>query len=120
MIAAAPAATIAGMLDPDGATVAWLRREILPLLAERLKPSRVVVFDPPDRPAAAGDHPPGVLVVAAVFRGMPVAERNALLHALLAAASPVRPLCLTPEEFRVMEQVPGPVLAAARTGVTLV
>jgi hypothetical protein len=80
----------------------------------------VIVFDPPDRPAALGSAPAGLLVVAGAFRGIPVQERNAILTGLLAAASPVRPLCLTPEEFATIERVPGPVLAAARTGVRVV
>jgi hypothetical protein len=100
--------------------VQWVRREVLPLLVERLAPSRVVVFDPPDRPASAGDHPPGLLVVAAAFRGVPVIERNAVVNGLLAAASPVRPLCLTPEEYAQIDRVPGTVLVAARTGFTLI
>ncbi len=108
------------MLDENHVTVAWVRREVLPLLVERLAPTRVVVFDPPDRSAEVGEHPPGLLIVSPLFRGTPVAERNAIVRAVLAAASPVRPLALTPEEFRLMERVPGPVLAAARTGVILI
>ncbi len=107
-------------LDENHPVVLWVRREVLPLIVERLAPQRVVVFDPPDRPAAVGTHPPGLLVVAAAFRGVPVRERNTALHALLAATSPVRPLCLTPEEYAQIENVPGPVLAAARTGVRIV
>ena len=77
------------------------------------------MFDPPDRPAAAGEHPPGLLIVASAFEGVPVPDRVAMVRALLAPASPVRPLCLTPAEARVAVNVPGPVLAAARTGVAL-
>ncbi len=92
---------------------------MLPLLVERLHPSRVIVFDPPDRPASVGDHPPGLLVVAEGFRGRPVAERIALVRGLLAGVSPVRPFCLTPEEYRLARNAPGPVLGAVRTGVTV-
>ncbi len=106
-------------LDESHPVVVWVRREVLPLLAERLSPVQVVVFDPPDWPAALGDHPPGLLVVSAAFQGVPVTERVAHLRALLAAAVPVRPLCLTPAEFAAARGVPGPVLAAARTGVRL-
>ena len=107
------------VLSENHPVVGWVRREVLPLLVERLAPRQVVVFDPPDRPGAAGDHPPGLLVVADRFRGVPVAERVAIVKALLAPASPVRPLCLSPEEFGQIGRVPGPVLAAARTGVPL-
>jgi hypothetical protein len=107
-------------MDANHPVVLWVRREVLPLLVERLAPSRVVVFDPPDRPADVGVHPPGLLIVSAAFRGIAVRERNAIVHALLSATSPVRPLCLTPEEQRVMERVPGPVLGAARTGIVVV
>lgn len=108
------------MLGDTHPVVTWIRREVVPLLVERFAPARVVVFDPPDRTAAVGDAPPGLLVVAAAFRGMAVVERNALVKATLSAASPVRPLCLTPEEFAQVERVPGPVLAAAKTGVRVV
>lgn len=106
-------------LEDDHPVVAWVRREVLPLLVERIAPTRIVVFDPPDRPARLGEHPPGLLVVASAFKGMPVAERVALVRAVLAPASPIRPLCLTPAEFARAGDVPGPVLAAARTGVRL-
>ena len=106
-------------LDESHPVVRWVRREVLPLLEERLRPTQVVVFDPPDRTAALGEHPPGLLVVSAAFRGMPVAERPPVVHALLASTSPVRPLCLTPEEYGVARQAPGPVLVAVRTGIRL-
>ncbi len=106
-------------LGPDHPVVAWARREIAPLLRERLRPQRIVVFDPPDRPASAGHHPPGLLVVASAFEGIPVPDRVALVRSLLADASPVRPLCLTPAEARAAARVPGPVVAAARTGVEI-
>ncbi|GAB4374175.1 MAG: hypothetical protein Kow0062_11860 [Acidobacteriota bacterium] len=106
-------------LGPDHPVVAWVRREVLPLIVERLRPTRVIVFDPPDRPASVGDHPPGLLVVAEGFRGIPVADRVRLVRELLSAASPVRPFCLTPEEFRLTRHAPGPLLAAVRTGVTV-
>lgn len=106
-------------LDANHPVVRWVRREVLPLLEERLRPTQVVVFDPPDRTAALSDHPPGLLVVSAAFRGMPVAERPAVVRALLAATSPVRPMCLTPEEYTVSRQAPGTVLAAVRTGIRL-
>jgi hypothetical protein len=108
------------VLDPDHPVVQWVRREVLPPLVEAVAPEQVVVFDPPDRPAAAGEHPPGLLVVAARFRGMAPAERMVFLRERLAASSPVRPLCLTPEEYRLARGAPGPVLGAVRTGVSLV
>lgn len=108
------------MLDELHPVVQWARRELAPLLVERFHPRAAILFDPPDRPAAIGTNPPGLLLVAEAFRGVPVRERNALLRAALAAVSPVRPLCLTPEEFAVMEQAPGPVVAAARGGVRIV
>ena len=103
-------------LGPGHPVVEWVRRELVPLLTERWRPTRVVVFDPPDRPASLGDAPVGLLIVSPLFQGIPVPERVARLQADLRDASPVRPLCLTPEEFRLSAQVPGPVLAAARTG----
>ncbi len=106
-------------LSEDHPSVTWVRRELLPLLVERWAPAQVVVFDPPDRPASLGDAPPGLLVVAQRFEGLPMPERNAALVASLTDAAPVRPLCLTPAEFARIKDVPGPVLAAARTGVAL-
>ncbi len=106
-------------LSPDHPVVAWARREIAPPLRERLRPERILLFDPPDRPASAGTAPPGLLVVAAAFEGIPVPERVAIVRGLLADSSPVRPLCLTPAEAAVAERVPGPVLAAARTGIEI-
>ncbi len=99
--------------------VQWLRQEVVPLLVERLAPAHVIAFDPPDRPADLAGHAPGMLIVARAFRGVAVPERNAAVQALLASASPVRPLCLTPEEFAQIGRVPGSVLAAARAGVSL-
>lgn len=108
------------LLAEDHCVVIWVQREILPLLVERLAPVRVVVFDPPDHTALLNEHPPGLLIVSEFFRGTPVAERVQVVNALLAAASPVRPLCLTPEEFRVARIAPGPVVAAVRSGVRLI
>lgn len=104
----------------DDATIRWARREIVPRLVEALAPERIDLFDPPGRPADAESHPPGLLVVASRFAGVPVAQRVEITSALLAGAAPVRPLCLTPDEFALAERVPGPVLAAARSGVRLV
>lgn len=115
----APLDHLAHPLDPDHPLVDWVRREVLPLLVERFTPSRVIVFDPPDRPAGVENHPPGLLVVSPQFTGMKVQERNAIVQGALAAASPVRLLCLTPAEFTTISRVPGPVLAAARLGVVL-
>jgi len=101
-------------------TVEWVRREVLPLIRETFAPERVDVFDPPDRPAGADDHAPGLLIVSQRFSGISIPERMGLVRGLLASTSPVRPLCLTPEEFAVSKAVPGPVLAAARTGIRLI
>lgn len=106
-------------MEPDHPVVAWVRDNLVPLLVERWRPARIVAFDPPDRPASIGDAPVGLVVVSAHFEGVPMAERVARLKADLADAAPVRPLCLTPGEFQMSAQVPGPVLAAARTGVDL-
>jgi hypothetical protein len=106
-------------LDDAHPVVAWIRREVLPLLDETLRPRHVAVFDPPDRPAGVGEHPPGLLVVADAFRGMPVPQRLTWIKELLAATSPARPFCLTPEEYRLSKTAPGPVLGAVRTGVFL-
>lgn len=86
---------------------------------ERLKPRRVVVFDPPDRPASVGDHAPGVVIVSDAFCSVPMIERLALVHALVAATSPVRPFCLTASEFEAIDTAPGPLLGAIKTGVTV-
>lgn len=99
--------------------VAWVRGEVLPKLIEDLRPVAVVVFDPPDRPASIGGHPPGLLVVSEVFRGVPMPERLARVRHLLGSIAPVRPFCLTPDEHRLAAFAPGPVLAALRTGVSL-
>lgn len=109
----------AAPLDPSHPVVAWVRRELLPLLAEQLAPEKVIVFDPPDRPAGIDASPPGIVVVATRFRGVAMLERNALIRQLLAAVSPVRPICLTPEEFALIDQTPGPILAAVRLGVEI-
>ena len=114
-----PPARPVGPLGPGHPVVAWVRREVLPLIVERLRPSRVIVFDPPDRPASIGEHPPGLLIVAEGFRGIPVAERVRLVRELLAPAAPVRPFCLTPEEYRLSAHAPGPLLAAVRIGVPI-
>jgi hypothetical protein len=103
-------------ISPEHPTVVWVRREVVPRLREELAPEALIVFDPPDRPVDAARHAPGLLVVASRFRGTPVADRVVLVRELLAAVSPVRPLCLTPEEFEVSARVPGPVIAAARSG----
>jgi hypothetical protein len=99
--------------------VAWVRDNLVSLLVERWRPSRLVVFDPPDRPASLGDAPVGLVIVSPRFEGMPMVERVARVKADLADAAPVRPMCLTPGEFEKSAQVPGPVLAAARTGLDL-
>lgn len=106
-------------LGPDHPVVTWVRREALSAVVERWRPARVIVFDPPDRPASLGEAPVGLLVVSARFEGVPMAERVAQVKAGLSDAAPVRPLCLTPQEFALSAQVPGPVLAAARTGIDL-
>lgn len=111
--------TVPPRLDEKHPVVVWIKNEVLPLLVEAVRPRRVVVFDPPDRPASIGGHPPGLLVVADTFRGMAVADRNAWLRTLLHSASPVRPFCLTPEEHRLAGSAPGPVLGALKTGVTI-
>jgi hypothetical protein len=99
--------------------VVWVRRELVPRLVERWRPTRIIAFDPPDRPASLGDAPVGLLVVSLRFEGVAVVERVERLRGDLSDVGPVRPLCLTPEEFRLSAQVPGPVLAAARTGIDL-
>lgn len=48
-----------------------------------------------------------------------MAERLAVVHALLAATSPVRPFCLTASEYETMQSAPGPLLGAIKTGVTV-
>ncbi|MDH3284586.1 MAG: hypothetical protein OEQ13_07590 [Acidobacteriota bacterium] len=108
------------VLTPPVATVDWIRKEVVPLLVERLAPERVVVFDAPDRPADVAERAPGLLIVAESFSEVPVADRVTIVRRLLASASPVRPLCLTPGEYRVSRSVPGPVIAAARTGIRVV
>lgn len=111
--------TIPVPLSAQHPVVLWVVREVLPLLSERLRPRRVVVFDPPDRPASVGDHAPGIVIVSDAFRSVPMTERLAVVHALLAAASPVRPFCLTASEYEAIESAPGPLLGAIKTGVTV-
>ncbi len=106
-------------LGPTHPVVAWVRAEIVPKLVEALAPSEVLVFDPPDRPASAGEHPPGLLVVAPSFQGVPMQERVARVRRLLGDVSPLRPLCLTPDERRLAPFAPGPVLAALKTGISV-
>lgn len=112
--------TQTGRLTTDHPLVVWFRRDVLPLVIERFAPQQVVLFDPPDRPANAGEHPPGLLIVSARFHDMPMRERMAVVRATLEAASPVRPLCLTPDEHAVSDRAAGPVLAAVELGVRLV
>ncbi|MFN7966400.1 MAG: hypothetical protein U0V87_12005 [Acidobacteriota bacterium] len=97
--------------------VIWVVREVVPLLLERLQPRRVVVFDPPDRPASVGNHALGIVIVSESFRAVPMTERLAVVHALLAGTSPVRPFCLTPSEYAAIETAPGPLLGAIKLGV---
>ncbi len=99
--------------------IIWIRSELLPRLVEQFSPTRVVVFDPPDHAARVGDFAPGLLIVSTRFEGVPMPERLEVLRRLLSASGPVRPLCLTPEEFLLAGSVPGPVLAAARTGLQI-
>jgi hypothetical protein len=106
-------------LDPSHPVVRWVEREVRPFLSEQLRPTELVVFDPPDRTAALGDRPPGLLIVSELFDGMAMRERLALVHTLLANVSPVRPFCLTPREYQLAAHAPGPVLAAIKTGVAL-
>jgi len=106
-------------LSVEHPVVVWVRREVLPAIIERWAPQEVIVFDPPDSAASLGRSAPGVLIVAACFESVPVAERVAEVRAALTGVSPVRPLCLTPGEFARAAGVPGPVLAAARGGVRL-
>lgn len=105
------------VLGPNHPTVTWIRNEIVPKLVEALAPSEVLVFDPPDRPSSAGEHPPGLLVVARAFQGVSMPERVARVRHLLGNVTPLRPLCLTPEERRLAPMAPGPVLGALRTGI---
>ena len=107
-------------LRDDHPVVSYVRDEVLPLIVETWAPTCVLVFDPPDRPASLEGAPVGLLVVSAAFRGVGLRERVAQVRAGLGSACPVRPLCLTPEEFSVSAGVPGPVLGAARTGITLI
>lgn len=108
--------------DPRGPggghpTAEWIRREVVPRLVEQFAPERIIVFDPPDRPADADRKAPGLLVVSSRFEGVGVAERVARVHRALGSVVPVRPLCLTPGEARLAGRVPGPVYAAVRHGV---
>ena len=104
---------------PHHPVVVWVRDDVVPKLAEALELGEVLVFDPPDRPASAGAHPPGLLVVARSFAGVPMPERIAQVRFLLRVVAPLRPLCLTPEERRLAAFAPGPVLAALKTGVAV-
>lgn len=100
--------------------VAWLRRELLPAIEESFAPQRLVVFRLPARIEQAAQRPAGMLVVSHRFEGVPVAERNALVTTLTDSVLPVRPICLTPSEFAVSAQVPGPVVEAMRAGYSLI
>lgn len=106
-------------LTADHPVVRFVATEVVPKLVEEIDPTTVVVFDPPDRKATIDRRAPGVLIVSARFRGVPMPERLARVHALLRDVSPVRPFCLTPEEHRLAAFAPGPVLGALRTGVSV-
>lgn len=108
-----------GPFGADHPTVAWVRREVLPLVIEHFAPQRVIVFDPPDRPVQAGEHPPGLVVVSDRFQGVGMLERRALLIGRLSAASPVRPFCLTRSEYDAIDSAPGPLLGAVKAGVRI-
>jgi hypothetical protein len=107
------------VLGPRHPTVVWIRNEVVPKLVETLAPSEVIVFDPPDRPSSAGNHPPGLLVVARAFEGVAMRERLARVQHLLGNVTPLRPICLTPEERRLAPMAPGPVLGALETGISV-
>ena len=96
-----------------------VRREVLPRIVEVWAPTEVILFHPPDKPVDSAGQAPGILIVSRSFEGTPVAERVGIARAVLAEYFLVRPLCLTPAEFARAAGVPGPVLAAARTGVRL-
>ena len=99
--------------------VARFRREVLPRLIPRLRPSAVLVFGSRARGEALRDSDLDVLVVADAFRDVAWLDRPVRVYEECDIRFGVELLCYTPEEFARKREELGIVRTAVAEGVDL-
>ncbi len=109
---------MAQALDADE-KVARFRREVLPRLIERFRPSSVLVFGSRARGDALKDSDLDVLIVADAFRGIAWLDRPVRVQQECDIRFGVELLCYTPEEYARKRAELGIVRTASAEGMEL-
>lgn len=99
--------------------VARFRREVLPRLVARFRPSHVLVFGSRARGDALKHSDLDVLIVAEAFREIPWLDRPVSVHRECDIRFGVELLCYTPEEYARKREELGIVRAVSAEGVEL-
>lgn len=99
--------------------VARFRREVLPRLVEKFRPSRVLVFGSRARGEALKESDLDVLIVADAFRDIRWLERPVRVYQDCDIRYGVELLCYTPEEYERKVEELGIVRTATAEGVDL-
>ncbi|MGH7569698.1 MAG: nucleotidyltransferase domain-containing protein [Gemmatimonadales bacterium] len=109
---------MAQAVDAD-VKVARFRREVLPPLVRRFRPSRVLVFGSRARGEALKHSDLDVLIVAEAFRGIKWLDRPVRVVEECDIRFGVELLCYTPEEYARKRAELGIVRTASAEGVEL-
>jgi uncharacterized protein len=107
------------MAAHDDPRLSQFRRELLPMIVQRLAPERVIAFGSRARGQALRSSDLDLLVVTAAFDGVPWLDRSVIVQDLIGAPFAMDILCYTPEEFdRKLDEI-GVVRTAVHEGVEL-
>ncbi|MGH7700501.1 MAG: nucleotidyltransferase domain-containing protein [Gemmatimonadales bacterium] len=109
---------MAQAIDADE-QVARFRREVLPALVAKYRPSKVLVFGSRARGEALAESDLDVLLVAEAFREIRWLDRAFRVHQDCAIRMAVELLCYTPEEYARKKEELGIVRTAVAEGVEL-
>jgi predicted nucleotidyltransferase len=99
--------------------IARFRREVLPRLVDRFRPSRVLAFGSRVRGEALKDSDLDLLIVAEAFRGVSWLDRPVRVVLECDIRLGVELLCYTPEEYERKVAELGIVRTASEEGVDL-
>lgn len=109
---------VAQVIDADD-KVARFRRDVLPALAAKFRPSKVLVFGSRARGDAVQDSDLDVLIVSPAFAGVRWLDRQPRVYEDCDVRLNVELLCYTPEEYAAKVQELGIVRTATLEGVDL-